>query len=220
MIFGTMQRTNAAPILYSFRRCPYAMRARMALDVSKIDVEHREVLLRDKPAAMLEASPKGTVPVLVLAESVIEQSLDLMLWALHQRDPEGWLSQEDQSISWLGRVETEFKPNLDGYKYGHRGALEDEKRCRDRAVAFLEGLETQLADGHALGNDRTLADVGSFPFVRQFAHHDREFFSSLGLRRIERWLSDFLESERFQRVMEKRPVWKPAEELSVGLDAT
>ena len=197
------------PVLYSFRRCPYAIRARMALDVAAVAVEVREVLLRDKPSAMLGASPKATVPVLVLPdESVIDESLDVMLWSLRCSDPENWLAREAESIAWLVEVEREFKPRLDGFKYGHRGSAERATECRNEAAVMLQGMETRLENGHLLGAARTLADAGTFPFVRQFAHHDRGFFASLGLQRLEGWLSDFLESERFARVMVKRDQWR------------
>ena len=198
------------PVLYSFRRCPYAIRARMALDAADVQLEHREVLLRDKPAAMLEASAKGTVPILALpGGTVLEESLDIMRWALRIADPEGWLEEEASSIELLEAVERDFKPLLDGYKYGHRGPPEQEARCRDEGVAFLRGLEERLEQGHLLGPRRSLADVASFPFVRQFAHHDREFFASLGLSRLEQWLDAFLSSERFTRIMQKRAPWRP-----------
>lgn len=205
-----MQTRTAPPVLYTFRRCPYAIRARMALDAAGVLVEQREVLLRDKPAALLEASPKGTVPVLVLGDrSVLEESLDVMQWALENEDPEGWLEQREASIAWLERVERDFKPLLDGYKYGHRGPAGEEARCREEGVAWLWRLDERLEQGYVLGDRRRLADVGTFPFVRQFAHHDRGFFADLELGRVSRWLEDFLTSERFQRVMEKRSVWQP-----------
>lgn len=198
------------PVLYSFRRCPYAIRARMALDIAQIRLEHREVLLRDKPDAMLAASPKGTVPILVRPDgTVLEQSLDIMRWALRTSDPEGWLEREAESIALLERVERDFKPQLDGYKYGHRGSPEQAEACREAGIAFLRGLEHRLADGHLLGARRSLADVGTFPFVRQFAHHDRAFFGSLGCSRLEQWLNSFLNSERFEQVMQKHAVWQP-----------
>ena len=204
-----MSKASCVPVLYSFRRCPYAIRARMALDASGVELEHREVLLRDKPKAMLEASPKGTVPVLVLSDgTVLEESLDVMIWALGQHDPEDWLAQRHASVAWLEELDREFKPRLDGYKYAHRSAPEEGDRCRDEGVAILERVDKKLSAGHLLGTRRTLADVGTFPFVRQFAHHDKAFFLSLGLKRLESWLQAFLESERFERVMAKRPVWQ------------
>ncbi len=199
------------PILYTFRRCPYAIRARMAIDAAGVEVEEREVLLRDKPLAMLEASPKGTVPVLVLREGdVIDESLDVMRWALRHGDPEDWLAQEAEALVFLDTVERELKPRLDDYKYGHRGPAEEEERCRDEGVQLLQSYDSRLAcSGSLLGERPTLADVGTFPFVRQFAHHDRDFFASLGLERLSTWLARFLDGERFARVMQKQPVWQP-----------
>ncbi len=209
------------PILYSFRRCPYAIRARMAIDVAGVAVDHREILLRDKPQAMLDASPKGTVPVLVLTDQeskaeVLEESLDVMLWSLRQADPENWLANEAEAVAWLEQLDRTFKPRLDAYKYGHRGTPEVEAENRDEAVQLLRQYDARLASAtkaHLFGDQRTLADVGTFPFIRQFAHHNREFFTSLGLANLEHWLADFLDSERFARVMTKRPLWRPEEPL-------
>ena len=202
------------PILYSFRRCPYAIRARMALEASGVSVEVREVLLRDKPQSMLDASPKGTVPVLVLDDGeVLDESLDVMLWALRQQDSENWLAGEGESVRWLAEIERDFKPRLDGYKYGHRGSPDLEERCRAEAVELLCGYNQRLVSGHLLGSERTLADVGTFPFVRQFAHHDREFFESLELANLDKWLRRFLESERFVRVMQKHDLWLPEDSV-------
>ncbi|MEM6705116.1 MAG: glutathione S-transferase N-terminal domain-containing protein [Acidobacteriota bacterium] len=205
-----MTHPSRTPILYTFRRCPYAIRARMAIDAAGVTVEAREVLLRDKPQVLLEASPKGTVPVLVLLDgSILEESLDVMQWALETRDPEDWLRDGAEAVHWLERVEREFKPRLDGYKYGHRGPAGEEERCRSEGAEWLRSLEGRLAQGHVLGAQRTLADVGTFPFVRQFVHHDRVFFANLELARVSAWLEDFLAGERFARVMTKHPVWQP-----------
>lgn len=205
-----MHTHPSLPVLYTFRRCPYAIRARMTVDAAGVLVEQREVLLRDKPAALLEASPKGTVPVLVLNDGeVLEESLDVMQWALEKGDPEEWLMEREAALVWLDGVERDFKPRLDGYKYGHRGPAGEEARCREEGVAWLRKLDERLTRGHVLGAQRSLADVGTFPFVRQFAHHDRGFFDSLELTRLSPWLEDFLTSERFLRVMEKRSVWQP-----------
>jgi glutathione S-transferase len=158
---------SSLPILYSFRRCPYAMRARMALLVSGQAVGLREVVLRAKPRALLDASPKGTEPVLVLPDGqVIEQSLDIMLWALRRRDPENWLSGRDAGL--IAANDGPFKHHLDHYKYAgrHDG---DPLPHRAAALGLLEPLEERLAAAPFLcGPARTLTDIAIFPFVRQF----------------------------------------------------
>lgn len=208
---------SPTPILYSFRRCPYAMRARMALQIAGIAVEHREVLLKDKPPQMLELSPKGSVPVLQCADgTVLEESLDIMYWALQCNDPEGWLPENatakaklDQQIA---EFETEFKPNLDAYKYSPRQATADEDQARlaarEHCAQLLQSLETQLAATPFLyGEAPSLADVALMPFVRQFAHVDLEWFRTLPCPRLQRWLEYWLDSPLFKQVMTKHPQW-------------
>lgn len=205
--------TEARPILYSFRRCPYAMRGRMALDASGIAVEHREILLRDKPAEMLAASPKGTVPVVVLPEGrVLEESLDVMLWALGQNDPENWLSPPSGDRSEMGALiaanDGPFKHHLDRYKYDTRyeGAVASEHRAA--ASEHLEDLEDRLDRSDQLLGDRpSLADIALFPFVRQFANTDRDWFDAQPWPNLQRWLDGHLQSERFERIMQKHALF-------------
>jgi glutathione S-transferase len=192
----------AEPILYSFRRCPYAMRARIALSVSGIGHEIREVKLRDKPAEMLAASPKGTVPVLVLPDgTVIDESLDVMRWALGRSDPERWLDGDDAAL--IAVNDGAFKHHLDRYKYPERhGSNADEHR--GQASAILGNLEKRLAgQPYLCGDRRSLTDAAIFPFVRQFAAVDRDWFDAQPLPDVQRWLAEQLASPLFLRVMER-----------------
>ena len=201
----------AEAILYSFRRCPYAMRARMALHVSGLAYEHREVVLRDKPAAMLEVSPKGTVPVLVTAEGeVLEESLDIMRHALAQDDPEGWLGRDDRAL--VAANDGPFKHHLDRYKYATRYEDAEPERHRAAAVEILSELDGRLASSPYLcGDDRGFADIAIFPFVRQFANHDRERFGGDGMAHLQAWLEALVSSVLFAAIMEKHPKWEPVD---------
>ena len=203
------------PILYSFRRCPYAMRARLALAASQTEVEHREILLRDKPAAMLEASAKGTVPVLVLPDgTVIDESLDVMLWALGRNDPDNWLEHGEEALQLIARADGPFKHDLDRYKYGtsrYEGA--DALQHRASGLTFLNDLNARLSESAQLfGESMSLADAAIFPFVRQFANTDRDWFDALELPCLQAWLARHLKSPLFASVMTKHNLWKPAED--------
>jgi len=198
----------AEPVLYSFRRCPYAMRARMALSMSGTGYEHREVVLRDKPPQMLKVSPKGTVPVLVTEDDlVIEESLDIMRWALEQSDPEGWLGRNDAAL-----VETNdgpFKHHLDRYKYATRyeDAQPDEHRAA--ALEILEQLERRLEErAYLCGDTRGFADIAIFPFIRQFANTDRAWFAAQDLPRVQAWLEGLVSCDLFAAIMTKHPQWQ------------
>jgi glutathione S-transferase len=197
----------ARPVLYSFRRCPYAMRARMALDVAGIDLEHREILLKDKPAEMLAASPKGTVPVLVLPDgSVIDESLDVMRWALDQNDSENWLAGDDRDL--IAANDGPFKHHLDRYKYATRyeGAVAEDHRAE--ASGFVDTLQARLGNAPQLTGDRIgLADVAIFPFIRQFANTDRHWFDAQDWPGVHRWLDGHLASSRFRRIMAKHDLF-------------
>lgn len=204
------------PILYSFRRCPYAMRARMAIAASGIECRLREVVLRDKPAEMLEASPKGTVPVVVAPDGkVIEESLDVMAWALAQNDAEQWLVPAQGSRAEMDTLIAEcdgpFKRALDRYKYPDRYEDEGIDRDEQRAfgLAFLQKLNAQLAGQSQLFGARvSLADIAIFPFIRQFANTDRTWFDAQDLPHLQAWLSGHLESARFKLIMPKYPQWQ------------
>lgn len=194
------------PVLYSFRRCPYAMRARMALIVSGLDYEHREILLRDKPVSMLAASPKGTVPVLVLADGeVIDESLDIMRWALKWSDPEEWLAGAEPAP--VADYDSVFKHHLDRYKYAARYA-DDPLSHRAAALQMLSRLDARLADQEFLGGAaRGFADIAIFPFVRQFSGVDPAWFGSEAPSNVQRWLAALTASELFERAMVRRTLW-------------
>ena len=196
----------SAHLLYSFRRCPYAMRARMALRYSGVPLNTIEVSLKAKPADMLLASPKGTVPVLVCADGrVIEQSLDIMRWALACNDPDNWLQSGNPLIEQLlDENDRVFKVQLDRYKYAIRYPEYPMEHYRAQGASFLLRLETLLSHSPYLAGDSlSLADVALAPFVRQFAHVDREWFAGTAYDRLQAWLHRFLESPLFTAVMAK-----------------
>lgn len=207
----------ALPILYSFRRCPYAMRARLALQASGMEVELREIELKNKPAEMLQLSPKGTVPVLVLTDGhVIEQSLEIMLWALQRQDPLRWLPADDAALqATLAAIATNdgpFKRALDRYKYPGRHGLTDGTAHRDEGAQTLQGWEQVLQTQAFLnGADWGLQDAAIAPFVRQFAHTDKTWFAAQAWPHLQRWLAAFEESRAFAAVMHKVPVWHSGE---------
>ena len=198
------------PVLYSFRRCPYAMRARLAIAVSGTICELREVKLSAKPDAMLAASPKGTVPVLVLPDGqVIDESLDIMRWALAARDPERWLDRDDPAL--IDRNDGPFKHDLDRYKYPERYGV-DPLKHRVMAMDFLLELEARLCRAHQLcGPVRSLADAAVMPFVRQFAAIDQKWFGDQSLPHLKLWLADHLSSELFKRIMLRIAAWTPGD---------
>jgi glutathione S-transferase len=199
-----------APILYSFRRCPYAMRARLALLVSETRVELREVKLRAKPDAMLAASPKGTVPVLVLPHgAVIDESLDVMHWALGRNDPEGWLTRDAPELIAIN--DGPFKHHLDRYKYPDRYDV-DPLEHRARAADLLAPLESRLrAHANICDGRRGLTDMALLPFIRQFAETDRDYFEGLPLPKLQEWLARHLASPLFERIMLRVEPWKPGD---------
>lgn len=194
------------PILYSFRRCPYAMRARMALMVSGTTYAHREVVLRCKPAAMLAASPKGTVPVLVLAAgTVIDESIDIMHWALEKHDPENWLTRIDAEL--VGLFDSAFKHHLDRYKYAARYDA-DPLANRSAGLAILADLDTRLAGLTYLGGERPrFSDIAIFPFVRQFAGVDAAWFAACAPQRVREWLAILVASDLYERAMVRIEPW-------------
>ncbi|NJM64882.1 MAG: glutathione S-transferase [Acaryochloris sp. RU_4_1] len=202
------------PILYSFRRCPYAMRARLALSISGQVCELREVVLRDKPPELLAISPKGTVPVLVVGDgSVLEESLEIMIWALQKKDPQGWLRPDHESMAMMqaliGECDGGFKYHLDRYKYPQRYAGVDAQEHRGQGSQFLAQLNTQLETTPYLFGDRvSLADRAIAPFVRQFASCDRSWFNQQPWPKLQDWLTTFLDSEGFQQIMQKYPKWE------------
>ena len=203
----------ALSILYSYRRCPYAMRARMALYCSGIEVEIREISLKEKPRHMLAVSPKGTVPVLVLNDGrVIDQSLDIMLWALKQRDVDDWLNVNmPQAIALIEVNDGMFKQSLDRYKYAIRFPEHPAQYYRSEGEQFLQQLESQLACQKFLMCDRpSFADIAIFPFIRQFSMVDEHWFDATQYSKLKLWLSNLKHSQIFNDIMQKHPVWQDA----------
>lgn len=201
-----------APILYSFRRCPYAMRARLALLASGIRCEMREIALSQKPDSMLAVSPKGTVPVLVLKDKVLEESLDIMHWAMAQSDPQCWStagqSNDAQAQAWVRSCDDEFKKNLDRYKYPNRYALSDGLAHRGMGAQFLLKLNAQLEKTpYLMGGDWCWVDAAIAPFVRQFARTDRDWFDAQAWSALKVWLENFEQSPAYSEVMHKFKVW-------------
>lgn len=205
------------PILYSFRRCPYAMRARLAMAVSRQHCELREVVLRDKPTELLQASAKGTVPVLVLpGGKVIDESLDIMLWALSQADPMGWLeppgATPEDMMALIALCDRDFKASLDRYKYPQRYENVDPIMHRGRCAAWLTELDARVAVTGALcGSRASLADAAIMPFVRQYAQVDRDWFDQQAWPALLKWLDDWMRSALFQSIMGKYPPWNGQE---------
>lgn len=206
---------NALPVLYSFRRCPYAMRARLALAASGQVCELREVVLRKKPQGLLEASPKGTVLVLVLPDGqVLEQSLDIMRWALARHDPVGWLTPSDGTeaamLALIAECDGPFKQALDRCKYPSRYPEADAIQARAQAVQWLLGLETRLSlrpSPFLFGDHAALADMAIAPFVRQFAGIDATWWGAQPWPRLQAWLAQWQASSLFDSVMHKLPAW-------------
>lgn len=212
--------SGTLPVLYSFRRCPYAMRARLALAVAGEPCELREVVLRDKPAELLAASPKGTVPVLVLPDGVvIDQSMDVMLWALRRNDPQSWLSPPraslDDMLALVAGNDGEFKRSLDRYKYPNRYPEESAGDTlafallnRAQGAAWLARLDGMLGDGWLFGTRASVADMALLPFVRQFAHTDAAWFAAQPWPRLQAWLTQFEASALYAGVMGKHAPWQ------------
>lgn len=193
-------QSASLPILFSFRRCPYAMRARMALAISGVATEKVEVVLRDKPSALLAASPKGTVPVIVLPDGhVLEQSLDIIHWALRQNDPENWLAAED--VDLIAQNDGPFKHHLDRYKYPERHGS-DPLEHRSAGLDILLQLDALLTtQPYLCRNSRSITDAAIMPFVRQFAATDRAWFDACPLPALRHWLDTMLESALFKEIM-------------------
>jgi len=204
---------STLPILYSFRRCPYAMRARLALAASGQVCELREVVLKNKPRGLLQASPKGTVPVLVLPGGrVLEQSLDIMLWALARHDPEGWLTPGQGDVqgmlALIAECDGPFKYALDRCKYPSRYPEADTDAERAKAVAWLGTLEARLAaQPHLFGGHAALADMAIAPFVRQFAGIDADWWVAQPWHQLQAWLAAWQASPLLGSVMHKQPAW-------------
>ena len=206
--------TNKYPTLYSFRRCPYAMRARLALRLCKIQCIIREISLKAKNSEFLKVSPKATVPVLVLPNGeVLEESLDIIYWSLEQNDPyklkiNNQLANKTDKLIEL--IDTEFKFHLDRYKYSSRYNIKNSEVHRDKARDILVQINTMLEGNNYLwGNNISLLDISILPFVRQFRIADKEWFDdNLGLENVNNWLNTFLNSDLLASIMTKYKVWE------------
>jgi glutathione S-transferase len=219
------------PILYSLQNCPYAMRARLAILLAQQTVQIRAITMKDKPSEMLLASPKGTVPVLVIENGdetqVIDESLDVMLWALNCDDPENLLySHNPKALQEMLKVieenDTEFKPNLEKYKRAKRFHGEDEEACRLECESFVQGLEQRLSQHEFLmSSTPSLLDFALLPFIRQFSRVNKPMFAHERYDNLRRWLSYHLQSRLFSKAMFKYPLWldlvaKHGEECILG----
>lgn len=198
------------------------MRARLALHLSGQAVELREIVLKNKPESMLSYSPKGTVPVLVISSEqdqpeVIDESLDIMRWALNQNDPTDLLDKlSDESKKLVEWNDGEFKHFLDRYKYADRYPEQTEENYRERAEEFIQQLEKHLATGKYLfGDQESFADIAILPFIRQFAHVDLKWFEQSPYPRVIQWLNNFKDSERFASIMHKYPAWQEGDEITL-----
>ncbi|WP_019612926.1 glutathione S-transferase [Psychromonas ossibalaenae] len=195
---------------YSFRRCPYAMRARLALAVSLQTVNLREIILQQKPSEMLTVSAKGTVPVLQLTDgTVLDESLDIMAWALEKSDPDGWLKNDlSEMLTLIDENDFEFKPWLDKYKYAERFPEYPVSYYRQQAEDFIFILENRLVNKpYLFGENISLADMAIFPFIRQFSGVDKNSFEQSPYVNVKTWLDNLINSSLFEQIMEKYPLW-------------
>jgi len=205
------------PVLYSYRRCPYAMRARMGIYLSGIQVEQREIVFWDKPEPMLLASPKGTVPVLVLPSGeVVDESRDILMWALKNGSEQACsdlLSDDVQQIQqindWIDRNDDDFKAWLDKYKYADRFPENSQTYYRQQGEVFLSAIEQALqGQSYLLGEQLTVADLAVFPFIRQFVNVDKSWSEQADYPNLKSWLAHHLESDYFVNIMKNRPTWQ------------
>ncbi|CAH7267113.1 Glutathione S-transferase [Vibrio chagasii] len=209
-----MPNPSALPVLYSLRRCPYAMRGRMGIALSKQQVLLREIVTKDKPSELLASSPKGTVPVLVLSDGkVIEQSLDVMMWALQQNDPQDLLRSSNPSLSeqihqLIQQNDNEFIGHLEKYRASVRYRNDDIEQRRDLCEAFIRELEAKLGHhDYLFGDFPSLADFAVMPFVSQFVRVEKKWFVQSEYQNVGRWLRSHLESKLYTQVMKQYPLW-------------
>lgn len=206
--------TSRLAILYSLRNCPYAMRARLAIFKAKEPVLLRDLVLSNKPKEMLAASPKGTVPVVVLANNtVIEESVDIMLWALHRADPDDLLHAQQQDalsamLLLIKDFDDNFKTSLDAYKCAKRYQEDNIDECRKACQQYVQQLEQRLTEHTFLmSNKESLADIALIPFIRQFARVERQWYLQSPYPKVRQWLNSYLQSATFTKVMAKHPLW-------------
>lgn len=212
-------KKNNHPILYSFRRCPYAIRSRMALIKSQQSCVLREVILRDKPKSMTDLSPKGTVPVLLLESGeILDESLDVMYWALKKNDPENWLRSQKakKSEDLINKNDGDFKFHLDRYKYSSRYKAINKKKHRDECLKFIKEINDELKTKEYI-HDKNVSflDIAIMPFVRQFRIADTEWFDSQPYENVKIWLKNLIESNLFNTTMAKYPLWKEGDEIII-----
>lgn len=224
------------PILYSLRNCPYAMRARIAIYKSKLAVELRDLVLSNKPTEMIAASPKATVPILVVAPStVIDESLDVMLWVLAKSDPANLLRKEGhkcelilsdtnlptkftQILALVYLFDSKFKPSLEAYKCAKRYHESNLLLCRQECEVFIQNLEQRLNEhNYLIDNKESMADIALLPFIRQFAKVERQWYLQSDYPKVKKWLNQYLQSPMFNKVMKKYPLWSSGQKvLSFG----
>ncbi len=201
-------------ILYSFRRCPYCMRAHMGLKNAGLKVELREIDLKEMPEQLLQLSSKATVPVLILPDkSIIDESWDILKWALAQKDPDNWLGENKQFLldteMLIETNDFSFKNDLDHYKYADRFPEHGEEHYRRACEEFIEELEEMLIENNTLLADQlTIADIAVFPFVRQFSLVDKSWFDQSPYQNIQQWLEYLINTELFQHVFQKQDLWE------------
>ena len=205
---------QSLPVLYSLRNCPYAMRARIAIFKAKQTVQLRDVVLSNKPAEMIAASPKATVPVLVLPDGVVvDESLAVMLWALNETDPEDLLHKQNEHsllamLELINTFDTEFKAYLEQYKCAKRYKENNIDECRALCEQLIQVLEDRLKNHNFLLSDReSLADIALLPFIRQFARVERQWYLQSPYPNVRNWLNNYLQSPMFTKVMAKYPLW-------------
>lgn len=217
------------PILYSLRNCPYAMRARLAIFKSKVKIELRDIVLSNKPDEMLLASPKGTVPVLVLNQEqprqVIDESLEIMLWALTKNDPEDLLHRSQQEVggsqlskmlSLINIFDTEFKSKLEQYRCAKRYHEDNLLECRGSCEKYLQIIEERLCQHAFIMSDKeSVVDIALLPFLRQFAQVERQWYLQSPYPKLRQWLNHYLQSPMFSKVMTKYPLWLERNEVIV-----
>ncbi len=203
------------PILYSFRRCPFAIRARMAIFIADVKVEIREVNLSDKPLDMLALYSRGTVPLLQLSTGeIIEESLEIMTWALGKHDPARWLGDHNGvSRALVAENDSTFKQHLDRYKYWQRHPEQTQLQARREAELFVMNLE-HLLDGseYFFGNSANLADIAIFPFIRQFSAVDPAWFETAPYPHLRSWLNRLLTDNVFMKSMQRNPPWRDGDQ--------
>lgn len=220
MLNKKVNKTNELPILYSLRNCPFAMRARIAIFKAKKPIQLRDVILSNKPQEMMIASPKGTVPVLVINHEdhiekteVIDESLDIMIWALQTSDPNNLLHQENprdlkDMFKVITTFDNEFKLCLEAYKCAKRYKEDNIVECRQACEVYIKVLEELLSQyDYIFSNKESLVDIALLPFIRQFARIERQWYLQSPYPKLRQWLNNYLQSPMFTKVMTKYPLW-------------